>query len=425
MLSTWTKKENSTGTLNVTINEDAWKDAQKRAFKKLAKDVEVPGFRKGKAPEAMVKKAISEQSILMEAVNEALQEMYTFALDQEKVVPIAQPEVAIQSLTANELVVDFNITVSPEVTLAQDYKTLSFKPKQVRVTAKEIDEELEKLQKDYLEWELKEDGEVEDGDKIILDYAGYKGEEAFEGGSQENAELEIGSGSFIPGFEEQLIGVKSGESKDLNLTFPQDYPAEELKGADVVFKTTVHEIRKKVLPELNDDFAKLVNEENVTTLDELKASIKARLTETKKAENLNESENLLLDAVVDGATVEIPQVLIDSEANQMLEEFKQRLSQQGLNYDLYKQLVQQSDEDVFAQITPDATKRVKLRLVLDQVAKQENLEASDEDVEKEYQTISEMYGLELDQIKQMATPEDIAYDVRLKKARESLLEQNK
>lgn len=425
MLSTWTKKENSTGTLNVTINEDAWKDAQKRAFKKLAKDVEVPGFRKGKAPEAMVKKAISEQSILMEAVNEALQEMYTFALDQEKVVPIAQPEVAIQSLTANELVVDFNITVSPEVTLAQDYKTLSFKPKQVRVTAKEIDEELEKLQKDYLEWELKEDGEVEDGDKIILDYAGYKGEEAFEGGSQENAELEIGSGSFIPGFEEQLIGVKSGESKDLNLTFPQDYPAEELKGADVVFKTTVHEIRKKVLPELNDDFAKLVNEENVTTLDELKASIKARLTETKKAENLNESENLLLDAVVDSATVEIPQVLIDSEANQMLEEFKQRLSQQGLNYDLYKQLVQQSDEDVFAQITPDATKRVKLRLVLDQVAKQENLEASDEDVEKEYQTISEMYGLELDQIKQMATPEDIAYDVRLKKARESLLEQNK
>lgn len=425
MLSTWTKKENSTGTLNVTINEDAWKDAQKRAFKKLAKDVEVPGFRKGKAPEAMVKKAISEQSILMEAVNEALQEMYTFALDQEKVVPIAQPEVAIQSLTANELVVDFNITVSPEVTLAQDYKTLSFKPKQVRVTAKEIDEELEKLQKDYLEWELKEEGEVENGDKIILDYAGYKGEEAFEGGSQENAELEIGSGSFIPGFEEQLIGVKSGESKDLNLTFPQDYPAEDLKGADVVFKTTVHEIRKKVLPELNDDFAKLVNEENVTTLDELKASIKARLTETKKAENLNESENLLLDAVVDGATVEIPQVLIDSEAKQMLEEFKQRLSQQGLNYDLYKQLVQQSDEDVFAQITPDATKRVKLRLVLDQVAKQENLEASDEDVEKEYQTISEMYGLELDQIKQMATPEDIAYDVRLKKARESLLEQNK
>ncbi|NLW28612.1 MAG: trigger factor [Erysipelothrix sp.] len=425
MLSTWTKKENSTGTLNVTINEDAWKDAQKRAFKKLAKDVEVPGFRKGKAPEAMVKKAISEQSILMEAVNEALQEMYTFALDQEKVVPIAQPEVAIQSLTANELVVDFNITVSPEVTLAQDYKTLSFKPKQVRVTAKEIDEELEKLQKDYLEWELKEEGEVENGDKIILDYAGYKGEEAFEGGSQENAELEIGSGSFIPGFEEQLIGVKSGESKDLNLTFPQDYPAEELKGADVVFKTTVHEIRKKVLPELNDDFAKLVNEENVTTLDELKASIKARLTETKKAENLNESENLLLDAVVDGATVEIPQVLIDSEAKQMLDEFKQRLSQQGLNYDLYKQLVQQSDEDVFAQITPDATKRVKLRLVLDQVAKQENLEASDEDVEKEYQTISEMYGLELDQIKQMATPEDIAYDVRLKKARESLLEQNK
>lgn len=425
MLSTWTKKENSTGTLNVTINEDAWKDAQKRAFKKLAKDVEVPGFRKGKAPEAMVKKAVSEQSILMEAVNEALQEMYTYALDQEKVVPIAQPEVSIQSLTANELVVDFNITVSPEVTLAEDYKTLSFKPKQVRVSAKEIDEELEKLQKDYLEWELKEDGEVEDGDKIVLDYAGYKGEEAFEGGTQENAELEIGSGSFIPGFEEQLIGVKSGESKDLNLTFPEDYPAEELKGAEVVFKTTVHEIRKKVLPELNDDFAKLVNEENVSTLDELKVAIKARLSETKKTENLNEAENLLLDAVVDGATVDIPQVLIDSESNQMLEEFKQRLSQQGLNYDLYKQLLQQSDEDVFAQITPDATKRVKLRLVLDQVAKQENLEASTEDVEKEYQTISEMYGLEIDQIKEMASFEDIAYDVRLKKARESLLEQNK
>lgn len=418
MKSTWNKEEK---TLQVSIDGQDWAAAQERAFKKAAQEVTVPGFRKGKAPEAMLRKQVSQQTIMMEAVNEALQEMYTFGIEDSKVSPVSQPEVDVKSLTAEELVVDFKVEVMPEVELDPAYKELKLEVEEVTVSDDEIDHEIEHLQEEMAQWVLKEEGVVEEGNKVVLDYEGFKGEEAFEGGKAENAELEIGSNTFIPGFEEQLVGVKSGESKDLNLSFPEDYPAEDLKGAEVVFKTTIHEIREKVLPELNDEFAKELNEEGVETLDQLKESLRTKLQTEREQQAKDMAQEDLINKVIGLAKVDIPQVMIDNEAQQLLGEFQQRLSQQGLNYEMYKQILGQSDEDVMAQITPDANQRVLYRLVMNEIAKQEGIEVSSEDIENEYQTISDTYQIDIEQVKKLALPEDIAYDVKIKKAVDLLL----
>ncbi len=418
MKSTWNKEQK---TLSVTVDGQDWADAQERAFKKASKDVTVPGFRKGKAPESMLRKQISQQAVLMEAVNEALQDMYTFGLEDSEVSPVAQPEVDVKSLTQEELVVDFKVEVMPEVQLDPKYKELKLEVEEVSVQDDEVDAEISRLQEEAAQWVLKEEGEVEEGNKVVLDYEGFKGEEAFDGGKAENAELEIGSKSFIPGFEEALVGVKSGESKDLELTFPEDYPAEDLKGQDVIFKTTVHEIREKVLPELDDEFVKELDEDGVETLDQLKETLKSRLLEERQQQAKVTAQDNLINQVLEHATVDIPEVMIDNEAQQLLAEFQQRLSQQGLNFDMYKQILGQTDEDVMAQIRPDANQRVLYRLVMNEVAKQEGVEVTPEDIEKEYQTISDTYQIDIEQVKLMAPAEDISYDVKIKKAVDLLL----
>lgn len=413
MQVTWKKEEKQ---LVVTMEGKAWKDAQEKAFKKLAKNQSIPGFRKGHAPEAMVRKHISSQAILMEALNDSLQEMYTTGLEDSKIQPITQPEVDIESLTEETISVIFKVEPQPEVKLDPKYKDLKVEVKQTRISKKELETEIDRLREEAAEWVLKEEGEVKEGDKIVLDYEGFKGEEAFEGGKSENAELEIGSNTFIPGFEEQLVGVKAGESKDLNLTFPEDYPSEELKGAEVVFKTTVHEIREKQLPELNEEFVASLNEEGVTTVEEFEAAVKDRLTKQKEEANLNEAQDKVMSDLMELAEVEIPEVMIENESKQLLQEFMQRLQSQGINYEMYKTILNQTDEDVMGQIKPDAEKRVLYRLVMNEVANQENIEVSEDDIENEYKTISETYGIDIQEVKKLAAKEDIAFDVKLKKA---------
>lgn len=418
MKSTWNKEQK---TLSVTIDDQDWADAQERAFKKASKEVTVPGFRKGKAPESMLRKQVSQQAVMMEAVNEALQDMYSFGLEDSQVSPVAQPEVDVKSLTQEELVVDFKVEVMPEVELDPKYKELKLEVEEVSVEDDEVDAEINRLQEEAAQWVLKEEGQVEEGNKVVLDYEGFKGEEAFEGGKAENAELEIGSKSFIPGFEEALVGVKSGESKDLELTFPEEYPAEDLQGQEVIFKTTVHEIREKVLPELNDEFVKELDEEGVETVEQLKESVKSKLLEERQNQAKVTAQDNLINQVLEHATVDIPEVMIDNEAQQLMAEFQQRLSQQGLNFDMYKQILGQTDEDVMAQIRPDANQRVLYRLVMNEVAKQEGVEVTPEDIEKEYQTISDTYQIDIEQVKLMAPAEDISYDVKIKKAVDLLL----
>ena len=422
MKSTWELKENSTGQLVVTIAGEPWQQAQNKAVTKLVKDVEVAGFRKGHAPLAIARKQLNDQSILLEAVDSVLQEAYIQGIEEHGFVPVAQPELDLRSLTLDEVVLVYDITVKPAVVLPEDYKDYQIEIAEIEVSEDDVDHQLEHLQQDYAEWEIKEEGQVEEGDTVILDYEGFKDDVAVDGGQAENAELEIGSNSFIPGFEEGLIGLATGESKDLELTFPEEYQAEDLAGADVVFKVTIHEIKNKVYPELDDDFAKMVNEEGVETLEDLKASVRGKLVAEKEEQAQNEAEEALLEKLIEATNIELPDAMVDEEAQQLLQEFQQRLAQQGLTFDLYKQILNQTDEDVLEQVRPDAIKRLNQRLLLEAVADDQKLEATAEEIDQEYQVIADTYQMEVDQVKQMATPDQIGYDVRLKKAYDVLVE---
>ena len=276
--------------------------------------------------------------------------------------------------------------------------------------------ELEKIQEQNAQLVVIEDAEVENGHTVVIDFEGFKDDVAFEGGKGENHTLEIGSNSFIPGFEEALIGMKSGESRDINLTFPDTYHVEELKNADVVFKVELHEIKKREIPELNDELVELLDDENVETLDALKASVREKLETEKKSAEEDRANDKLVQTVSENAKVEIPTAMIEEELNQMFNEFNQRLSQQGMNFELYTQILGQTEEDVREQMREDAGKRVRSRLVLEKIAEVEELKVEENEVEEEYSKIAEMYNMELEQVKELVAPDAIQYDILLRKA---------
>lgn len=420
MKTTWEILEKSAGKLTVEVSGEAWEKAQEKAFNKLALETEVPGFRKGKAPKEMIKSRVSEQAILMEAINSNISEFYREALEEAGVEPVAQPEVNIESLTPVEVKLVFNVVGKPEVKLG-DYQNVVVDLEEVEVSEDEIDAELKRLQEEYAAMVVKEEGTVEMDDTVVIDFEGFDEGVAFEGGKGENHELKIGSNSFIPGFEEQLIGLGIGEEKDLNVSFPEEYQAEELAGKPVVFKVKVHEIKKEVLPELNDEFAKDVDRDGVDTLEQLKEDIKSTLLHGKEHDAYHTAENQYMENVIKTAEVEIPEVMIDEEANQLFEDFKQRIQQQGLTYDMYKQILNQTDEDVLAQVRPDAINRLEMRLVLEAIAKAEGIEASEADVDQEYANLAAQYGMEVAQIEQLAPRDAIQFDVIIKKTYDHLM----
>lgn len=415
MKSTWTVKEKSTGELIVTINDDAWKKAQTKAFDKLAKNVEAPGFRKGQAPKEIARKAISEQSILMEAVDNIASDALLFGIKEHDLSVIARPELDLEGLTADEVTLKFVVTVKPEVKLGQ-YKGLDVKAEEVSVTAEEVDAKIAELREQFAELVLKETGNVEMNDTAVINFEGFKEGVPFEGGKGENYALEIGSNSFIPGFEEALIGLATGEEKDVPLTFPEHYGAADLAGADVIFKVKVNEIKQKQLPELNDDFAKEANHHGTETLADLRAHIEEDLLEEKTAKAQDAFGNELLTRVVDATEVEIPEVLIEEETDTLVEDFKNRIAQQGFNFEQFTQITGQTEKELREQMRLDATGKVKVRLILDQIAKEEKIEVTPEEVELEYGAIAQQYNMELARVKELAPQETIAYDMRLRKA---------
>lgn len=425
MNTTWNKKENSQGELLVTINGEKWNSAKEKAFKKCAEKIEIPGFRKGKAPLSAVNKHLKRQTVLLEACDSSLEEAYRVGLEEQQVRPIMQPNVDIKSLTEDECVVSFTITVAPEVKLPADYKSYKIDVEEVSVSDEDIEKEVSKLQEDYSLWVLKEDGAVEVGNQVVMDFKGYDGDTAFEGGSGENFELVIGSKQFIPGFEEQLVDMKSGEKKTIDVSFPENYPAKDLAGKPVKFDVTVHEIRVKQLPEVNDEFVKELNEENVDTVEQLRDSIKNKIMASRQLNAETEAENKLIEKVVENSEVDVPQVMVDSEVDQMIEEFKHRLQSQGMNFEMFKQFSQTTDDAFRKQMEPEALKRVKMRLMLTTIAKEEKIEVSDEDIEKEYQTISETYNLPIEKVKELAGVNEIRFDTKIKKAYDLLVSQNK
>lgn len=415
MKSTWTIIEKSKGELKVTVEGDLWVKAQEKAFTKLAKSVEIPGFRKGNAPKDMVRKQVSEQNILIEAVEGLAQEALNVGLKEHDLSPITRPELGIEAVSKETVTMTFSFLIRPEVTLG-DYKNLDVKKEKAKVTKKEIDAKLDELRHQFAELVLKEEGKIEAKDTAVIDFEGFKDGVAFEGGKGENYALEIGSNSFIPGFEEALIGMTSGEEKDVALKFPENYQAEHLAGQDVIFKVKINEIKSKHLPELSDDFAKEVNHKETKTLEDLKKAFEEELLEQKKTKVEEDFNNAILTKVVDASTVEIPDVLVDEETETMVEDFRQRLQQQGFSLEQYTQITGQSLDDLKGQMRIDALGKVKVRLILDAIAKQEKLSVSDTDIEDEYAKIAQTYSMDIERVKSLAPVDTIEYDLRLRKA---------
>ncbi len=415
MSSTWTLKENSQGELKVKISGDAWKNAQEKAFKKLAKNVEVKGFRKGQVPEAMARKAVSQQNILIEAVDEVAGAAMQDGMKEHDLWVIARPELAVDAISEDEVSLTFKITVKPEVTLG-DYKGLEVSKDEIVVEDSEVDAQLASLQERFAELVVKEEGTVENGNTAVIDFEGFKDGVAFEGGKGENYPLEIGSGSFIPGFEEQLIGLKPGEEKDIEVTFPENYGAADLAGAPVVFKVKVHEIKEKTLPEINDDLIKDAEINEVDTVEAFKEYTVNNITKQKESDADRKFENDMLAKLMENTPVEIPEAMISDELNSMVQDFAQRLAQQGFPLDQYFQMTGLDEDKLREQMQPEAKSKVHVRLVLDAIANAEDLQVDDKDVEVEYESIANQYGMEVDKVKEAINKDALVYDLRLQKA---------
>lgn len=423
MKTTWTMIEKTKGELKVDIEGDVWQNAQKKAFNKLAKDVQLPGFRKGKAPLDLVKKQIAEQNILVEAVESIAQQALDLGLEEHKLNPITRPELGMEAISTEKVTVKFTFEVLGEVKVGE-YKNLGITKEVATVTPEEVDAKLEGLRAQFAELVLKEEGMIEHKDTAVIDFEGFKDGLAFEGGKGENHALEIGSNSFIPGFEESLIGMKTGEEKDVTLTFPENYQAEHLAGQEVVFKVKVNEIKSKQLPVLNDEFAKEVNQKDIDSLEALRAKFESDILADKQKKAEDEYNNALLTSVVDSSVLEVPHVLIDDETTTMLEDFANRLQQQGFSLKQYTEITGQTEDDLRAQMHIDAEGKVKVRLVLDAVAKAENITVTHEEIDNEYKTIAETYKMDLERVKQLAPEGTIAYDLRLRKAYDIIRESN-
>ncbi len=421
MGSKWELKEKSTGELVATVEGETWKSAQKKAFNKIKRNINIPGFRKGQAPVALIKKQVPVQNILMDAVEEIANQVLSESVEEHDLWLVARPTLSIDEINEEKVILKFICAVKPEVKLGE-YKNLPVKKKATRVTQKEIDAEVERLRERYADMEIKEDGAVENGDTAVIDFEGFKDDVAFEGGKGEDYPLEIGSGSFIPGFEEQLIGMSKGESRDINVTFPENYGVADLAGQPAVFKVTVKDIKCKVLPEANDELVKEAKIKDVETLEDYRAYMKKSLSENKERENEENFTNELLTKIVENAEVEIPDAMIDSETDQMVNEFKQRLRAQGFTLEQFAAVTGQDEEIIRGEMRKDAEKKVNVRLVLEAIAEAEDLTVSDEDIDAELQGIADQYGMPLEQVKQLISNDAVSYDLRQRKALELIKE---
>ncbi|MFV0394733.1 MAG: trigger factor [Coprobacillaceae bacterium] len=399
MKATSKKLKNAITEIKVTFDKEEWEVAKEEATNKLAKNVKIDGFRPGKAPKAMVRSKISKASIIEEATDIILQKNYVEILTSKKVNPVAQPQLSVESVDDDGLSVKFLVPVAPKVELGT-YKGLEVKKGRATVSKKDIEAQLENYQQQFAELSVKEDGTVESGETAVIDFEGFVDGVAFEGGKGENYPLEIGSGSFIPGFEDQVIGMKVKEEKDINVTFPEDYQAE-LAGKDAVFKVTVHEIKAKTLPEIDDELAKDVNIEGVETLDQLTAHIKEQLKTQKTTEVENKYNEDLFKAIIANSTVEESEALINEECNIMLQEIEQNLQRQGMTFELYEQFTGKNKAAIVEDVKPQAADRMKLNAILAKVIEEEKLEVSSEDVDKELEEIASYYQKDLEEVKQI------------------------
>ncbi|WP_040228981.1 trigger factor [Bhargavaea cecembensis] len=422
MTVNWEKQEGNQGILTVEVPAEKVNEGIDKAFKKVVKQVNVPGFRKGKVPRKMFEQMFGVESLYQDAVDEILPEAYSNAIDEAGIDPVDRPDIEIEQIEQGQpLIFKATVTVKPEVKLG-DYKGLEVERQDTDVTDEEIEEQLNDRRQANVEFIIKEDEPAEKGDTVVIDFEGFTDGEAFEGGKAEGYELELGSDSFIPGFEEQLVGIKTGESKDVELTFPEEYHAAELAGKPATFKVTVHEVKSPELPELDDEFAKELDSE-VETLDELRSKLKEQTATEKKEAAEMALRDELVETVAKNSEIELPEVMIESEVDRMVQEFGQRLQQQGMTLDLYFQLSGQDEAALRAQMQEDAEMRVRVSLVLEAIANAENIDVSEDDVQEELKTMSEQFGMEPEQIKSvLGGTEMLENDIRFKKTIEFLVD---
>ena len=382
--------------LEFTIESKKFDEGMKKVYAKSARYFNIPGFRKGKAPMAMVEKQYGPEIFYEDTFNEIVPEEYERELKENNIDAVSRPEIEIKQMgKGKDLIFTAIVQTKPDVKLGK-YKGIQLKKIEYNVTDEDIEHELGHMADRNSRLVTVEDRAVENGDITVIDFEGFVDGKAFEGGKAENHELTIGSNTFIPGFEDQIIGMKTGEEKDINVKFPEEYFSEELKGKDATFKVKLHEIKKKELPELNDDFAKDTSE--FDTLDELKKSIKEKLEEENSNKVKYETEDAAVKAVVDSAEVEIPSGMIDTEIDNMVRDIETRLSYQGMKLEQYLSMMGKSMEDFRKEYEEQAKTSVKTRLVLEAIVKAENIEASEEDSNKKLKEMAAMYGKKEDEL---------------------------
>ena len=404
------------GVLTFTIAQAEIQKGLTTAFNKVKGNLNVPGFRKGKVSRQVFNRMYGEEALYEDALNAVLPEAYEAAVKEAGIDPVAQPKIDVDSMEkGQDWVIKAEVTVKPEVKLG-DYKELTVEKQDREVTEEDVDARIKREQEAQAELVIKEDEAAENGDTVVIDFEGFLGEETFEGGKGENYSLELGSNSFIPGFEEQLVGTKAGDSKDVTVTFPEDYQAEDLAGKEAVFKVTVHEVKAKELPELDDEFAKDVDD-SVESLAELKEKYRAELTETKeKAAEDAKDEAAIRQAVENAEIVELPHSMVHDEVHRSMDEFLNNMQRQGISPEMYYQLTGSTEADLHTQFEGEAETRVKTNLVIEAIAKAEGLEATEEDIENEIKELSEAYNMPVDQIKRVLTEDMLKHDITMKKA---------
>lgn len=400
--------------LEIEISAEDFEAAIEKAYLKARKNIAMPGFRKGKAPRKLIEKEYGEQVFFEDAVNLLYAPVVNGAVEESGLELVTRPEVEVTEISKeNGVKLKATCITKPEVEV-KDYKGIEVEKVVNPVTDEDINKQLEALREKNVTVETVDDRAAENGDDVVIDFEGFKDDVAFEGGKAEDFTLSLGSGQFIPGFEDQIVGHNAGEDFDINVTFPDEYQVKELAGAPAVFKIKLKSISKKVMPELDDDMVKDSTE--FDTVDEYKADVKKKLEEANEKHADSEVEAKIFDKVIENMTAEIPQVMFDNRVNEMISELEQRLAPQGISLDLYMQYTGQTIDTVKKAYAEQAEKQVKLRLALEKIAKLENIEVTEDELKAEFDKLAEAYKLDVDQIKQFIHDDDLKKDIAVGKA---------
>ena len=400
-----------------------WIDALDATFKKKNKEVKIDGFRKGMASKDIYLKHFGIESLYADAVDTCIGVAYKKALEDNKLVPACEPSVDVTGISDSNVIFKFKIITKPEVTLGE-YKNLKIKKEKVKVTDEEIDNQIEHMRGHMADIVVKDNGEIVNGDTAVINFEGKVDGKVVDGATGENYPLEIGSHSFIPGFEEGLVGLKKGDVKELNLKFPENY-VEDLKGKDVVFTVTVNEIKTKVLPEINEDFFKDLGYEDVKTLDELKNKVKEELTHEKEHQEEEKFMDQVLETAVKNMKIELNEEIVDEEIHRMINQYAEQLKMYGMDINEYFKMTGMNEETLHAQMKPEAEKRVKYRYLLEAVAEKENIKFTEKEIEKGAEDLATKYGITKEQlIESFGSMDVVEYDMKMQKAIEILKENN-